>query len=214
MQTIEIVVVDRHDLSRYGISTLLSRSPGMMHVLGVFADVQSAERQLCEHRAHVFLLDDNLPHSLSIEEIIKRLHEQHPGLNIVILGNKLNPRYITRLLDFGARGFIYKQDNMEDILIPAIKVVRNGNPYLSPRAAALFYANRPLQRDDGLNNSDLSVLHLMEQGYNPQEIAGQLDLTPRSIYRIYGRLRLSLNVRTNEQIVDAARKKGLLDEVT
>jgi DNA-binding NarL/FixJ family response regulator len=140
--------------------------------------------------------------------------EQHPGINIIVLGNKLNPRYVTRILDYGARGFIFKQGSLEAILIPAIKIVRGGNLYLSPRAAALFYANRPIYREDGLNNSDLSVLKLIEQGYNPQEIAGQLELTPRSIYRIYGRLRQSLNVRTNEQIVDAARKKGLIDEIT
>ena len=214
MQTIKIVVVDQHDLSRYGISSLLSKSSGFMHIIGIYADMKSAEQYLLEHRVHILLLDDSLPHPLGIEGIIARMREQHPGINIIVLGNKLNPRYVTRILDYGARGFIFKQDSLEDILIPAIKIVRGGNLYLSPRAAALFYANRPIYREDGLNNSDLSVLQLIEQGYNPQEIAGQLDLTPRSIYRIYGRLRQSLNVRTNEQIVDAARKKGLLDEIT
>ena len=214
MQTIQIVVVDRHDLSRYGISTLVSKSNPSLQIIAMFNELKQAEQYLCEHRIHVLLIDDQLPQTPDIENVIGRLHDQYVGMGIIVLGNKLNPRYVTRLLDQGARGFVYKQDNLEDTLVPAIKTVRGGSLYLSPRAAALFYTKRQIQREDGLNSSDLAVLQLVEQGYNPQEIAGQLDLSPRTVYRIYGRLRQALNVRTNEQIIDSARKRGLLDDIS
>lgn len=211
MHNIKTIVVDHHALSRYGISSLVSHSKAPVQVAAMFADLESAEHYLNDHRVHILLIDDELPQTDELEAVVARLREKHLGMNIIVIGNTLNPHYITRLLDNGARGFVHKQDHMEDNLVLAIKTVRNGKLYLSPRVSALFYTVRQVQRIDGLNGTDLLVLQLIEQGNNPQEIAAQVGLTPRSVYRIYSRLRQVLNVRTNQQIVDAARKKGLLD---
>lgn len=213
MQSIKTIVVDHHTLSRYGISSLVSNSKDSVQLAAMFADIKSAEQYLSDHSVHVLLIDDQLPQADGIEAVIARLREKYIGMSIIVIGSKINPRYIMRLFDHGARGFVYKQDQLEDNLVLAIKTVRNGNVYLSPRVSTVFYTVRQVHQKDGLNSSDFLVLQLVEQGYNPQEIARQLDITTRSVYRIYGRLRQSLNVRTNEQIVDAARKKGLLDEL-
>jgi DNA-binding CsgD family transcriptional regulator len=50
----------------------------------------------------------------------------------------------------------------------------------------------------------------MGMGFKPQEIAARLNIVPRSVYRVRRRLREYLNVRTPEQIVEAARQQGLL----
>lgn len=212
MQPIRIVVVDKQDLSRHGIQTLLTKTDYPIQVMGAFADLASAEAYLQTNRAHILLLDDTLPRALELDQLISRLRTLHPGLNIIVLANRINPRYVRRVFDSGARGFIYKHDRLEDILVLAIKTVWDGNSYLSPRAMTLFCSSWQNTDPNELNQNDLAVLQLMGEGYNPQEIALQLDLSIRSIYRIYGRLRTLLNVRTNEQIVDTARKRGLLDE--
>ncbi|HEX2907071.1 MAG TPA: response regulator transcription factor [Phototrophicaceae bacterium] len=212
MQSIRVVLVDKHDLSRHGIQTLITRSAYPIQVVGAFSHLNEAESCLQTERAHILLLDDTLPRSLELDHLIDQLRREHPGLNVVILANRLNPRYIRRAFDSGARGFIYKQDHLEEILVLGLKAVWEGNTYLSPRALTLFCATWENTDPDQLSPSDLAVLRLMGEGYNPQEIALQLDLSVRSIYRIYGRLRTLLAVRTNEQIVDTARKRGLLDE--
>ncbi|MBZ0275482.1 MAG: response regulator transcription factor [Anaerolineae bacterium] len=212
MQPIRIVVVDKQDLSRHGVQTLLTKSDYPIQVVGAFADLASTEAYLQTNRVHILLLDDTLPSAPELDQLMERLQTRHPGLNIIILANRLNPRYVRRVFDYGARGFIYKHDRMEDILVQGIKAVWDGNTYLSPRAMTLFCSNWSGTDPNRLNQSDLAVLQLMVDGYNPQEIALQLDLSVRSIYRIYGRLRMLLSVRTNEQIVDTARKRGLLDE--
>ena len=45
---------------------------------------------------------------------------------------------------------------------------------------------------------------------NGREIAARIQKVVRSVYRIRSKLREHLGVRTSEQIVDAARKRGLL----
>ncbi|MEQ8673711.1 MAG: LuxR C-terminal-related transcriptional regulator [Aggregatilineales bacterium] len=89
-------------------------------------------------------------------------------------------------------------------------MIRDGSPYVSPKAAALTYMMRR-QTSLSLTETDRDVLWLLAEGYNTQKIAAMADLTTRSVYRIREKLRKILNVKTNEQIVDAARKRGLLD---
>jgi DNA-binding CsgD family transcriptional regulator len=107
-----------------------------------------------------------------------------------------------------ARGFTYKPDAPGDAVIGTR---RNGDLFLSPKASALPYKERLLRNPDDLQHRDVEILRLMAQGYTVQEIAAHLDLASRSVYRLRGRLRAALNVRTNEQLVDAARERGLLD---
>ena len=69
MQTIQIIVVDRHDLSRYGIATLVSKSNTSLQIIAMFNELKQAEQYLCEHRIHVLLIDDQLPQTPDIENV-------------------------------------------------------------------------------------------------------------------------------------------------
>jgi two-component system, NarL family, response regulator DesR len=212
MQPLRLVIVDKQDLSRHGIQMLLSSCDFPLQVVGSYTDLSQAELFLEANRAHMLLLDDSLPRAVDLHQLLDRLRGDHPGLSIIILANRLNPRYVRRVFDSGARGLIYKLDRLEDTLVTGIKSVWDGNTYLSPRAMTLFCSNWQSSNPDQFNQSDLAVLQLMGEGFIPQEIALHLDLSVRSIYRIYGRLRQLLGVRTNEQLVDTARKRGLLDD--
>jgi len=57
----------------------------------------------------------------------------------------------------------------------------------------------------------MDVIHALDRGMNTQETALQLGLDVRTIYRSKRNLRQVLGVKTNEQILDAARRRGLLD---
>lgn len=56
----------------------------------------------------------------------------------------------------------------------------------------------------------LDVLRFMADGYTTGEIARQTGIGVKTVYRIQTGLRETLEARTNGQLVDATRKKGLL----
>jgi two-component system response regulator EvgA len=183
-----------------------------VHIEGVFKDLPSAMSFVSQHRVHILLLDDEQPRSLYLVGVIQNFREQHPATFIIVLSKRLSVRYVQWLLNSGAKGFLYKNDRLEDTLLMGIETVRNGDIYLSPKVSALPFMDRlhsPSIND--LSRQDIAVLQLMAQGYNVQEICEQLRLVRRSVYRIRTRLRNALDVRTVEQIVDAARHQGLLD---
>ncbi len=63
-----------------------------------------------------------------------------------------------------------------------------------------------------LNQTDMEVLRLIDQGLTPKEIASTLRLTMRSVYRIRYKLATAVGAPTYDHLVAAAREKGLLND--
>ncbi len=206
MQFIKLVIVSTNDLIRNGIQMLI-HDTGSIEVVHVCTTLFEGEEYLKKNRVKVLLLDDMLPGYLSPIQAITELNNIQPTLQIIILSDLLSEHYVQRLIHAGVSGFIYKEDQLEDTLVAGIKSAAAGYLYLSPQASALPYGR---SRNKDLNRSDLEVLHLIAKGYTNQEIAARMDLTDRSVYRIRQKLREYLDVRTNEQMVEAAIRRGLL----
>lgn len=206
MQPIKMVVVSASDLVRSGVQMLIqdSRSIEMVHTC---SSVPQCEPYLEQNRVNVLLLDDALPGHLTPTQTITALHERYPTLRIIVLSDYLSEYYIQRLVDQGVAGFIYKDDRLADSLVAGIKTVADGHVFLSPQASALPYGRLT---DGQLNRTDMEVLQLIARGHTVQEISARVDLVDRSVYRIRAKLRSYLGVRTNEQVVEVARRRGLL----
>lgn len=203
---IKLVIVTANDLISCGIQMLVQTTPDI-HVMGTVSTIQECEQYLRTRGPHVLLLDDALPGYLSPREVLKHLLSICPNLHVLILSDFLSEHYVHRLIEQGIAGFIYKDDHLQDTLVAGIKTVVQGNAFFSPRASALPYRNTYI---DGLNQTDMEVLELLAHGYTVQEISKHVGIGGRSVYRIRTKLRRFLGVRTNEVLVGAAQRRGLL----
>ena len=111
MQQIKLVLVDAHDLSRFGMQMILKKSEHV-RIEGVFKDWGNATSFLSQNRVHIVLLDDEQPRSLDLAQVIEDFREQYPATFIIILSKRLSVRYVQRLLTSGAKGFLYKDDRL------------------------------------------------------------------------------------------------------
>ena len=212
MDTAKVAVIATNHFIRTGIETLLCNTNPDFQFTGAFLSITDYEKHLKQTKQHspILLLDDSGSSTKPIL-IVRRLLHHYPHLKIIVMSDFLNEMYIQRLMNCGAKGFLYMQDHLEDILIPCFRTVAVGYPFLSPQASALPYYR---MAGHNFNKTDLAVLELMGMGYKPQEIADRLSIVPRSVYRIRRKIRDYLNVRTPEQIVEAARRQGLLRDTT
>lgn len=210
MKSEEFVVLASNDLVRHGLSSIMQDTNRNIAIVSCNHIQGAIDKLMDSHHATIFL-DDDVPKHQHVTSYLKQLRRFSPALKIVILSEYLSMSYIQHLLEIGANGFIYKQDPLQDVLLLAVRTVEAGHVFLSPSASVLPYESNLHQK---LNHTDIQVLQLLARGYNVQEIAIRLDIVDQSVYRIRGKLRNFLGVRTNEQIVDAARKRDLVKSPT
>ncbi len=201
-------IIAPHDLSRNGLVAIISRSTTKVRVVGAFSEFEDGERELAHLAPHVLLLDDVLSPSGDIVDVLHYLRDGYSHLNVIVMSSYLHPYYIQTLLAAGASGFVYREDQLEASLAFGIETVYRGQPYLSPQAASLAIKNA--EGAFALNQSDLRVLRLIDQGQTPKDISVTLDLTIRSVYRIRNKLKVAVGAPTHEHLVAAARERGLL----
>jgi DNA-binding NarL/FixJ family response regulator len=211
-QPIRVLIIVPNDLSRSGLVALLGHLGSNIRVVGAFREFEDGEAGLSRFDPQVLLLDDALPPATDIAAVLQRLRLKFAHLSIIVISGRLHVRYLQMLFGAGASGYIYREDRLEESLIAGIETVYQGYAYTSPRASGLGMGTRISESALQLNQTDLDVLHLIDQGFTPKKIAAALQVTPRTVYRIRNKLRSVLGAPTHEHLLVAARAKGLLSD--
>lgn len=201
--TIKVCVLDEHDLARLAVRDILTRSRDIEFV-GSFTSVKALAED--GHSMDVLLLGDRLSEG-NMVEIIARIHEMHPALKIIVLGQQWTRAQIQAVLECGALGFIDKTEPLHDLLVGGIRNVERGAPYLSPEAGIRCAQPDPLEIS--ITPREMDVLRLMVR-LSPKEIGAELHLSRRTVYDNQTRLREKFGVRTNEQVIVEAIRRGLI----
>jgi two-component system response regulator NreC len=130
---IRVVLADDHPMMRRSLRLLL-KSEDDLEVIAEAGDLETVMRHVREHRPHVLALDLGMPKGSSIKAI-RRLREEVPGTEIVVLTMEESPVFAQQALDAGAIGFVLKEMADED-LPGAVRRAARGLHYVSPRVAA------------------------------------------------------------------------------
>lgn len=198
-----IVLVITDGVLRNGMQSYIVQQSNGQDVK-VFATLKAFEKaDIC--LVDVLFLDENSVAADKIIETTARLTKRCP---VVLLSQRLQSDYVRQILQAGAQGFIYRDGFLQESVPGAVRVVKRGVVYISPRAAALLTTSSLLWNN--LSPRAKHVLKMMSEGMTVKEIARDLKVTPKTIYRDRERLREALNVGTNEQIVAEAQRQGLV----
>jgi len=214
---INIMVVDDHELVRYGIVSLLKAQAGI-HVL---AEASTGEQALELCRKHkddlnVVLMDINMP-GIGGMEATSRIVRQWPHLGIIIITVHGDGPLPKKLLQAGARGYLTKGNGVAEML-QAIQDVSQGGRYIAKDIAqTLALSMLPGDDDnllDRLSKRELQVLMMIAQGQKTQEISETLNISPKTVSTYRMRLHEKLEVATDVEMLHLAMKHGILDEST
>jgi two-component system response regulator NreC len=126
---IRVVLGDDHAMMRRSLRLLLE-SEDDLEVIAEAGDLETVMRHVREHRPRVLALDLGMPNGSSIEAI-RRLREEVPGMEIVVLTMEDSPVFAQQALDAGAIGFVLK-DMADEDLPEAVRRAAHGLHYVSP----------------------------------------------------------------------------------
>ncbi|MFC6541141.1 response regulator transcription factor [Nonomuraea salmonea] len=126
---IRVVVADDQAVVREGLVLLLGLLPGI-DVVGSAGDGEAALRLVETERPDVVLMDLRMPRMDGVEAT-RRVRAAHPGTQVVVLTTYSDDESVFAALRAGARGFLTKDAEADDIA-KALATVMRGDAQLDP----------------------------------------------------------------------------------
>ena len=231
LKKISILLVDDHELVREGVARLLSDAPDMV----VIGQLSSGEEVL-EYLSHsapsdlnsnnnyyeniyetpdIILLDARMP-GLGGIEATREILKQSPDSKVVAMSSVASGVIPSQMLRSGAKGFITKSVPVEELL-KAIRVVNNGDHYVTPSVATRLAVD-PFGDDGGgglfdkLSRRELQIAQMLTDGKKVSQISTYLELSPKTVYSYRYRIFEKLGIRSDVELTILAVKHGLADD--
>jgi DNA-binding NarL/FixJ family response regulator len=198
-RTLEIVLVDAHEVFREGMRAIVSTQGH--RIVGEADCVRAAGTLIASARFDLLIVDSLLPGAsgVSLLRELRRLRRAEPSL---VLGSYAHPYAAAEALAAGATGFALKSDSRERLL-GAIEDVAERRAYLSPSLprgsveALVLPAARggatlgPLA---ALSFREREIFGLLARGYDARAVARELCISPKTVdthrAHIFGKLDL------------------------
>lgn len=136
MPDIRVLIVDDHPIVRKGIRNMLDPATGIS-VVGEASNGAEALQMIKDLKPEVVLLDMKLPDMSGID-VIKKIYEGKLSSRVLGLSSYDDRHFISQLLNYGASGYLLKEEVPEDI-IEAVRGVAHGEAgWVSRKVAALL----------------------------------------------------------------------------
>ena len=215
---IRVVVADDQTVIRESVAVMLGLQPDIA-VVGTAADGAQAVQQAIAERAHVVLMDIDMP-GTDGPTATAELAERAPEIGVLVLTTYGDEASVMRALDAGARGYLTKDAGRAEIAA-AIRTVAAGQSVLDPgvqqrllRAAmAGTGAGAPAApappADLGLTPRETEVLTLIAGGLSNREIARRLVVSEGTVKTHINNLFAKIGVSDRAAAVTFAFRHGL-----
>jgi len=217
---IRIVIADDHQVVRHGLRLSLELEPDMVVVAEARTGAE-AVRVAEETRPDVMLLDVKFGDDLDGPEVCRRILTGSPKTAIVMLTNYQQDSLILRSLLAGAKGYVIKDVELEE-LKKMIRSVYRGASVLDPKVTTQVISNvigRTPASGSGpalaraavsLSETDLSIIRYLAVGLTNKEIGARVNLSPHTVKDHVEKISDVLSVRSRIEIVAEALRRGLI----
>jgi DNA-binding NarL/FixJ family response regulator len=209
MSKIRVLVADDHLVVREGLVVML-QGAGEFEVVGEACDGQEAIRLAEEFRPDVVLIDVQMPGVGGIEAT-RQIKKRVPTTQVVILSSFDQEEYIYRSIQAGAKGYVLKDSELEELL-DVVRAAARGESLLPAHIATkLVRRVSAAQRGHGLTKREYEVLCSLAKGQRNREIAKRLNITERTVKNHVTQIIAKLGVKSRTEAVTKALKDKLIE---
>src|SRR5215472_4876750 len=203
-----VFIVDDHPLVREGLTNLINGQDDLI-ICGEAKNSAQALDGIMKAQPDVALIDISLENESGLE-LVKQLGSQFPQVALIVLSMHDEALYAERALHAGARGYVMKHETSKSVLA-SIQQVLAGGVYVSERivnrmalrltASRRSVASSPVER---LSDRELEIFRLLGQGRSPSEIAGDLNLSLKTVQAYCARAKEKFGVTSLTELLRAA----------
>ncbi len=208
MSKIKVLVADDHLVVREGLVVML-QGAGEFEVVGEACDGQEAIRLAKELRPDVVLIDVQMPGVGGIEAT-RQIKKHVPEAQVVILSSFDQDEYIYRTIQAGAKGYVLKGSELEELL-EVVRAAARGESLLPAHIATkLVKRVSAAQRGHNLTKREYEVLGLLAKGLRNRGIAKKLNITERTVKNHVTQIIAKLGVKSRTEAVTKALKDKII----
>ena len=210
---IRVVIADDHTIVREGLKQLLAAA-GTFEIVGEARDGHEVLKVVRETDFDVLLLDLSMPGKSGME-LIKQVKAEKPRLRILVLSMHQEHQYAVRAIKAGASGYLTK-DSAATQLVSAIAKVAAGGAFISAEVAEQL-ALSAMPRAEGpphaaLSDREYQVFRMLVSGQTVSEIAGELNLSAKTVSTHKARLMEKMGIDNEAELVRYAIRHRLVDD--
>ena len=191
-----VLLADDHTLLLGAFRKLLEPE---CEVVGAVENGRALLDSARELRPDVVVVDISMP-LLNGLDAGRQLKQLLPDARLIFLTMNEDPDLVAEALRIGASGYLLKNSAASELVL-AIREAMDGKTYVTPRAAERVGHAR---LGDGLTPRQREVLQLLAEGHSMKEVAGILNVTPRTVAFHKYRLMEELGLKTNADLVQYA----------
>lgn len=211
---IRLMLADDHRMLREGLRRSLSDEG--FDVVGEASDGDEAVRLADALRPDVILMDVTMPDVDGVEAT-RRIHQQHPEIQVVMLTMHADQSVIAEALRAGAAGYLVK-DCSTDEIADAVRMAANDESTLSPELAnAMLDEVRRIDPEGADDDADrvvtkreVEVLQLIADGCSTPEVAERLYISQKTVKNHLASIYHKLDARDRTQAVLQAVRMGIV----
>ena len=202
-KSLNIVLVDDHEVVRLGLKSLLARNT-QFKVVAEAGNASEALDRVARYKPDVVVMDIRLPGKNGIEAT-REIVQQHPQTKVIMLTSYAEDELLFDAIAAGASGYVLKQIGSNE-LVTALEKIGRGESLVDPALMQKVFARvREASRkaeDEAfatLSDQELKILALVAKGKTNKEIAEAVFLSEKTVRNYVSSILSKLNLSTRAE---------------
>lgn len=218
MESVDIFLVDDHQLVRDGIKALLAGIPDI-RIIGEANNGSELLESIKRQSPHVILMDISLP-DISGIDLTRMLSQSNPEIRVLILSMYTNEDFVFNAMKAGAKGYLPKNTSRKELL-DAIYAIQDGHEFFSDSISKVILkrflrqATQPETDTDEnpqpLTQREQEILKLFAEGHNNKEIGTRLGISIRTVESHKNHIVKKLGLKSTVEMVKFAIKNKIVE---
>lgn len=214
--SIRLIIADDHEIFRDGLALMLSRQKDIT-LIAQAGDGKELLELTELHNPDVIITDIKMPVMDGIQAS-KHILQKFPDIKIIALSMFDEESLIVDMLEAGAKGYLLKNADKQEIL-DAIETVYEDKTYYCHHTSArltnmIVRSNfNPYKKKEpvSFNDRELEIIKLICQQNSSKEISDKLFLSSRTVEGYRTKILEKMNARNTVGVVVYALKHNLIE---
>ena len=180
MQVQKLLLVDDHEVIRFGLGTILEDEP-RFKIVAYAKNKTEALKELRNNEIDIAIIDIRLKNESGIE-LCQEITKEFPKIKVIMLTSFCDDNLIIKAIKAGARGYLLKEVSNDNILRGLNEVANGGylfDPVTTGRVIDILKNLNNESKEyvkDKLSQIEYKILALLGKGKTNNEIAEILNI--------------------------------------